>query len=106
MDMFMALAEPTRRSIVEMLASGNRLSASDIYSRFPSSGPAISQHLKVLRDTRVVIVEKDAQKRIYRINPHSIDQIELWIHNIRQQWEQRFDALDGLLADEMSRIKK
>ena len=72
MDMFSALAEPTRRSILEMLASEGRLSASEIADRFPVSAPAISQHLKVLREAKLVQVEKRAQQRIYEINPEAM----------------------------------
>jgi len=69
MDAFLALAEPTRRNIMEMLAANGNLSASDIYSNFESTPPAISQHLKVLREANLVRVEKRAQKRIYYVNP-------------------------------------
>ena len=69
MDIFFALAEPTRRTIVEMLARNGPLSVTDISARFPISSPAISQHLKVLREAQVVLVEKRAQQRIYLLNP-------------------------------------
>ena len=58
MDAFTALAEPTRRNIMEMLATNESLSATDIYKNFKASAPAISQHLKVLKTANLVRVEK------------------------------------------------
>ncbi len=100
MDVFSALAEPTRRNIIEMLASSGKLSASDIHKKFTVSPPAISQHLKVLRAANLVSVEKKAQKRIYRINTHSIQKLEEWAKKMKQVWNERFDALDKVLAVE------
>lgn len=106
MDMFYALAEPTRRNIVEMLAQQGELSASDISSRFSSSAPAISQHLKVLREAGVVQMEKRAQQRIYQINPERIMEMEMWASEMRKIWNQRFDALEELLKEEMAKDDK
>ena len=78
MDAFAAIAQPTRRSILEMLATGGRLSATDISQRFRLSPPAISQHLKVLREARLVRMEKRAQQRIYQINPEALQDFEEW----------------------------
>jgi DNA-binding transcriptional ArsR family regulator len=69
MDVFEALAAPTRRQIIEMLASKGELSATDIYRRFDASPPAISQHLKILREAKLVRVERQGQLRIYQIDP-------------------------------------
>jgi DNA-binding transcriptional ArsR family regulator len=100
MDVFSALAEPTRRSIIEMLASQGRLSASEIADRFPVSAPAISQHLKVLREAKLVRVEKRAQQRIYQINPEALLELEHWAGKMREQWDEQFDALDRVLEAE------
>ena len=97
MDIFSALAEPTRREIIELLARKGELSASDICDKFDMSSPAISQHLKVLRDTNLVIVEKRAQQRIYSVNTDAIDEFEQWIRKMKHMWSERFDALDELL---------
>ena len=102
MDVFAALAEPTRRSIIEMLATRGALSASEIGQHFPISAPAVSQHLKVLREANVVAVERQAQWRIYRINPAAIREMESWAQQMRRQWNQRFDALDALLEAEQA----
>ena len=103
MDKFHALAEPTRRQIVEMLAREGAMTAGDIQARFSVSAPAISQHLKVLREAGVVQVEKRAQQRIYRINPESMLELEAWAKRVRELWTGRFDALDALLRAEQSK---
>ena len=76
MDKFHALAEPTRRDIIEMLATSGQLSASQICDKFPVSPPAISQHLKVLREAKLVRMEKRAQQRIYQLNPEGMHELE------------------------------
>lgn len=103
--MFQALAEPTRRNILEMLASNGQLSATDICNRFPVSHPAISQHLKVLREARLVRMEKRAQQRIYQINPDAMLELEEWAKQMTQLWNQRFDALDKVLVAEKKKMK-
>jgi DNA-binding transcriptional ArsR family regulator len=103
MDVFSALADATRRSILEMLASEGRLSASEIGERFPVSAPAISQHLKVLREANLVRVERRAQQRIYEINPETMLAMEQWSRNLRELWDERFDRLDRVLEAEKRR---
>ncbi len=98
MDAFTALAEPTRRNILEMLAVKPGLSAGDIYGRFKASPPAISQHLKVLRDAKLVRVEKRAQRRIYYVNPESMKELDKWLEQFRKIWETRFEQLGEVLA--------
>ena len=104
MDTFNALADPTRRHILEMLASKGRLSATAIAVKFKSSPPAISQHLKALREAKLVSVEKRAQQRLYQINPKKMEEIEHWVHQLAQQWKERFDRLDVLLQQEKKKI--
>jgi DNA-binding transcriptional ArsR family regulator len=100
MDIFSALAEPARRTIVEMLASNGPLSATAISARFSVSPPAISHHLKVLREAQVVVMEKRAQQRIYQLNPDAMGELEHWAQDITQLWNQRFDALEKVLEAE------
>ena len=104
-DVFTALADPTRRKILEMLANRGPLTATDIYAQFPVSPPAISQHLKILREAKLVQVEKRAQKRIYRINPEAMLDLEDWAKHMAQLWHQRFNALDQLLETEKKKSK-
>src|SRR4030042_635625 len=105
MDIFYALADPTRRKILELLASRGELPAAEIYADFAVSHPAISQHLKVLREANLVRMEKHAQQRIYQINPETMLELEDWSRQLAQQWNQRLDALDELLKVEKEKIK-
>jgi DNA-binding transcriptional ArsR family regulator len=101
MDAFLALAEPTRRNIMEMLRKNGNLSASDIYSKFTATPPAISQHLKVLREANLVRVEKRAQKRIYYVNPEPMKELERWIQTFTKDWQDRHDRLETMLKKQM-----
>ena len=100
MDMFVALGDPTRRAILELLASSGELSATAIYEQFPVSPQAVSQHLKVLREANLVEMEKHAQKHLYRLNPQTLSQFEAWVQQMQQRWSERFDALDTVLERE------
>jgi len=100
MDVFAAIAQPTRRSILEMLAGSGQLSASQISRRFRVSPPAISQHLKILREAHLVRMHKHRQQRIYQINPDAMQQIEDWTKHMEALWNGRFDRLELLLKEE------
>jgi DNA-binding transcriptional ArsR family regulator len=106
MDMFYALAEPTRREIIEMLAKNGQLSATDISEKFPVSPPAISQHLKVLREANMVRMKKQAQRRLYQINPQAMRELEKWAKEMTKLWKERFDSLDKLLNAENAKARK
>jgi len=105
MDKFSALADPTRRKIIELLARYGQLPATEICAQFPVSPPAISQHLKVLQVARLVQVDRLAQRRIYRINPEAMLELEDWARQMRQLWDQRFDALEKVLVDKKTKEK-
>jgi DNA-binding transcriptional ArsR family regulator len=93
---FSALADPKRRRIVELLATGE-MSAGDINKHFRVSGPAISQHLKVLRDAHLVRVKVDAQRRLYSLDPKGLDELDRWMKSVRKLWSSRLDALEATL---------
>jgi DNA-binding transcriptional ArsR family regulator len=90
------LADPTRQRIVEMLADG-ALRAGEIASRFEVSAPAISQHLKVLRDARLVRVQRDAQRRIYELNPEGLAELSAWVERLNGFWARRLTTLERAL---------
>lgn len=100
MDEFAALADPTRRQILEKIANRGQLSATEISDQFAISPQAISQHLKVLLEAELVLVERRAQQRIYRINPTTMQKLSIWASQIAQLWERRFNALDELLEED------
>ena len=106
MDMFGALADPTRRTILELLASHGELSATALYEHFPLSPQAVSQHLKVLREAHLVQMDKRAQQHVYRLNPETLSHFEAWIHHMQQRWEERFAALDHILEREKEKLVK
>ena len=91
-----ALADPTRRRIVEALAEGP-LSSGQIAGRFAISAPAISQHLKALREARLVRVRAEAQKRIYELDAQGFGEAADWIESIRRSWATKLDALEAQL---------
>ena len=85
------LAEPTRLAIVELLAKKGQLSAGEICVKFHASPSAISQHLKVLRKARLVKVERQAQRRIYRLNPDAMLEVAEWTKKMTHLWHQRIE---------------
>jgi DNA-binding transcriptional ArsR family regulator len=106
MDIFLALADPTRRNILEIIAEGGRLAASDIAAHFKISAPAISQHLKVLKESKLVVMEKQAQQRIYQINPAALYEIEDWTKKMNEMLENRFSIMDKLIEAEKRKAIK
>ena len=99
MDAFTVLADPTRRRIIESLSGGER-TFGDIAADFDMSRPAVSQHLKVLRDADMVSVRADAQRRIYRLRSEGLDEIDDWLKAVRRFWSERLDTLEQALRDE------
>lgn len=104
MQVLNALADPTRQRIVEMLAE-RELSAGAIADSFDMSAPAISQHLKVLKDAQLVRVRADAQRRIYALDPAGFDELEQWMTRIRRYWRGSLDALERVLKEEDRKSK-
>lgn len=105
MDRFAALAEPNRRRMIEIIAAKGEITSTDISREFDISAPAVSQHLKVLREAELVRMEKRAQQRIYSINPQGVDEMWEWLNQMRAFWNARFDALEELFKGEKD-IKK
>ena len=105
MDAFTALADPVRRDILDLLRSGER-DAGSIAARFPISRPAISRHLRVLREAGLVTVRLDGRNRIYRLQPQGLGAVDRWLAPYReasepgalasgpQTWDMRLDALE------------
>ena len=100
MDTFSALADPNRRRIIELLAGQGELPSTEISAHFSISAPAISQHLKILREAKLVLMEKRAQQRVYRLNPQAMLEVEGWLGQLRQLWDRRFDALAEVIEEE------
>lgn len=100
MDTLSAIAEPNRRKIIQLLAQRGNLTASEIAGHFQSSGPAVSQHLQVLKEAKAVFVTRQAQRRIYALNPEPLHELRGWLFDLTNQWEQRLGKLDSMLSKE------
>jgi DNA-binding transcriptional ArsR family regulator len=99
MDVFAAVAEPTRRAILDLLAEGER-PAGELVAAFPSlTQPAISRHLRVLLSVGLVKVRPEAQRRIYTLQPDKLAELDVWVNRYRQFWSDRLDALEQHLAN-------
>ena len=90
--LFAVLADPVRLEIVQLLAERER-TAGEIAAQFPISGPAISRHLRVLRESGVATFRHDAQRRLYSLNPSTVQEVEGWAQQLLQQWRAHFDSL-------------
>ena len=89
---FHALADPTRRDILDLLRKRER-PAGEIAEQFPVSRPAISRHLRVLREAGLVHQRKDAQLRLYRLAPEALREVDHWLDQYRVFWTARMQDL-------------
>lgn len=93
MDVFTAVADPTRRQVLDMLLLREH-SAGELGNAFPTlSQPAMSRHLRVLRDVGLIQVRSDAQRRLYSLRPEAFEELATWISRYEGFWNQRLDAL-------------
>jgi DNA-binding transcriptional ArsR family regulator len=97
---FTALADPVRRRVVEVLRRGE-CSAGEIERALKVSQPATSKHLRVLREAGLVQVRRDAQRRLYRIDPRPLAAFDAWLTPYRQFWAGKLDALERHLDQEV-----
>lgn len=100
-----ALADPTRRRIVELLAQRERRTG-ELVDAFDLSAPAISQHLNVLRAAGLVVTRIEGQSRIQSLNPAGLDEIGAWLEKTRAFWSRRLDALERELRADDARARK
>jgi DNA-binding transcriptional ArsR family regulator len=97
-DAFNAVAEPRRRQILDVIA-GTELSVTDLVRRLGLPQPLVSKHLRVLRETGLVVARDDGRQRLYRLNGPALLPIYDWVRNFEQLWSQRFARMDAVLAD-------
>jgi len=95
---FAALADPTRRAIIERL-SRSEARVTEIAEPFPMSLNAVSKHIRVLEASGVVARRREGRDHILSINTSSLDEIDGWIARTRRYWEERLDAMEDLLHD-------
>jgi DNA-binding transcriptional ArsR family regulator len=89
---FDVLAEPTRRRILDLLREGER-PVGELVDRLSVSQPGVSKHLRVLRKAGLVEVRHDAQRRLYRVRPEPLAEIDEWLAPYRRMWARKLDAL-------------
>ena len=92
-DIFEILVEPNRRRILELLRGGDR-PVGEIVSALGLSQPAVSKHLRVLKQAGLVDVHPDAQRRVYPLRPEPLSELDTWLKPYRELWSQRLDALE------------
>lgn len=95
---FAALADPTRRAILARLVSGEA-TVTELAKPFEMTMPAVSKHLRVLERAGLVVCGREAQWRPRRLNPAPLKQANDWLEEYRALWEQRFERLEGYLAE-------
>lgn len=96
-NVLLALSDPSRRTMLEELRRGPA-SVSELASIIPIARPGVSRHLRVLREAGLVAVRKDAQRRVYSLQPQPLAELDEWLGHYRAMWEQRMDALHTEVA--------
>lgn len=103
-DVFQAIADPTRRDILNLIA-GEPLNLNSIAENFEVSRPAISQHIKILDESGLVVIRKKGRQRFCYIQPQKIKEVDDWLEPFKKLWKQRFSQLDNLLDELQSKPK-
>lgn len=96
---FDALADPTRRTIVEELARGPRR-AGELAERFPISRPGVSKHLRILRESGLVRSTKDGRARVYRLEPRILADVRGWVEQTSRMWDEALDSYKRYVEEE------
>ena len=99
---FEVVAEPRRREILDLLRAGER-SVGELVEDMKLSQPGVSKHLRVLREAGLVDVRADAQRRLYRLRPDPLADLDAWLAPYRSFWAGRLDALERQLDKESER---
>jgi DNA-binding transcriptional ArsR family regulator len=97
-DIFQAIADPTRRIILGLLAT-QAMTPNAIAEHFNTTRQAVSKHIQILAECEVIDQRRTGREIYYHFNPIKMKEIDLWLEQFRKQWEDRFDQLDKLLKD-------
>ncbi len=97
-DIFQAIADPTRRAILSLLAL-QAMTPNAIAEHFDSTRQAVSKHIQILMECEVVKQQQTGREIHYHFNPQKMKEIDLWLDRFRKLWEDRFDQLDNLLEN-------
>jgi len=104
-DVFQAIADPTRREIIQLIAVQS-LNLNAIADQFNVSRPAISQHIKILTECGLIVIKKQGRERYCEAQLQPLNEVAEWAEQYRRRWADRFDALDQLLIDVQAKQKK
>lgn len=103
-DVFQAIADPTRREIIHLIAH-QTLTPNAVADSFDMSRQAISKHIKILTECGIVVIKQQGRERLCSIEAKKLDEVTDWVEEFRKIWDQRFDRLD-LLLQKMKASKK
>lgn len=98
-DVFNAIADPTRREIIDLLA-GQSLPVNEVAERFDMSRPAVSKHIKILNECGLVVIRKKGRKRYCRADTRKLLEVIEWAQRYKKFWNERLDALEQALGDD------
>ncbi len=96
-DVFQAIADPTRRAILALLAL-QAMTPNALAEHFNTSRQAVSKHIKILTECEVVNQQQNGREIYYHFNAKKMKEIDIWLEQFKKQWKDRFDQLDNLLA--------
>lgn len=103
-DVFQAIADPTRRDIINLVAR-QPLTPNDVAEKFDVSRQAISKHIKILSECGLLMITQQGRERYCTVQAEKLDEVTDWIENFRKQWERRFDKLDRILVQMQAKSK-
>ena len=95
-DVFQAIADPTRREIKNLIAH-NEMNLNSIVDNFNISRPSISQHVKILHECGIILIEKRGRERYCKIQPANLKEVAEWVEPFRDLWEQKLDSFERYL---------
>ncbi len=96
-DVFQAIADPTRRDIITLLASGDSMNLNTIADQFDISRPAISKHIKILEECNLIDIQQEGRERICELKPQELEPVSDWVEKNRKLWNARLDRLESYL---------
>lgn len=96
-DVFQAIADPTRRDIISLLASGEPMNLNSIADQFDISRPAISKHIKILEECNLIDIQQEGRERICELKPEQLEPVSEWVEKNRKLWNSRLDKLENYL---------